>query len=72
MWNNQLGKYFILKERPNPAVVAKLGGGLEVERLLRKFNKLFKKINIIESQNLVVTSTSEKGNFKCIRKILHQ
>ena len=25
------------------------------------FNKLFKKINIIESRNLVVTSTSKKG-----------
>ena len=36
--------------------------------IIEIFNELFKKINIIESRNLVVTSTSKKGNFKCIRK----
>ena len=34
--------------------------------IMEIFNKLFKKFNIIESRNLVVTSTSKKGVFKCI------
>ena len=33
--------------------------------IIKIFNKLFKKINIIESRNLEVTLTSKKGNFKC-------
>ena len=36
--------------------------------IIEIFKKLFKKINIIESQNLLVTSTSKKGNFKSVGK----
>ena len=33
------------------------------------FNKLFKKLNIIESRNLVVTATLKKGHIKFTGKI---
>ena len=34
------------------------------------FNKLFKKLNIIESRNLVVTVTKKKGHIKFTGKIM--
>ena len=46
----------------------RLGGNIESKssnntylNIIEIFNKLFKKLNIIESQNLVVTLTSKKG-----------
>ena len=36
--------------------------------IIKTLNKIFKKVNIIESQNLVVRSTLKKGNFKSVGK----
>ena len=38
--------------------------------IIKIFNKLFKKMNIIKMQNLVATSTWKKGNFKFTGKIM--
>ena len=37
--------------------------------MVKIFNKLFKKINVIEMQNLVVTLTRNKGHFKFTGKL---
>ena len=37
--------------------------------IIKIFNNLFKKLNIIKLRNLVVTSTRKKGNFKFMGKI---
>ena len=38
-------------------------------KIVEIFNKLFKKMNIIEMQNLVVASSWKKGHFKFMGKI---
>ena len=54
----------------------RLDSNIELESLnntylniVKIFNKLFQKMNIIEMLNLVATSTRKKGNFKFTGKI---
>ena len=39
-------------------------------KFIEIFNKIFKKMNIIEMQNLVYTLTQKKGNFNYTGKIM--
>ena len=67
--NRQSSEKIILNNFP--LILLRLDSNIESKstnntflNIIEIFNKLSKKINIIKPQNLVVTSTSKKGNFK--------